>query len=255
MNSTQAFSLITLAAAASCFAPGFALGQIRDHQIKDQMSIEAIARQSKALERKTKEEADRIMTRLTHAKELLGKYYRRSVVKSGEQIPDVELTVSDWVKRGLAKKWQSQTKAVSKAILRESRKYGFDPVFLMAVIENESSFNPEAIGPVGEIGLMQVTPQTGKWIAERSNLKWKGEATLKDPVANIRIGAAYLAYLRERFGFHSRLYLAAYNMGATNVNRALDKQIWPKDYASRVMQRYIRFYSELKDDLKKSVTN
>jgi soluble lytic murein transglycosylase len=92
---------------------------------------------------------------------------------------------------------------------------------------------------------MQLLPSTGRWMAQKSGIRWTGKRTLEDPVANIRIGAAYLAYLRERFDSHGRLYLAAYNMGTTNVNRALARDVWPREYPSRVMQRYVRFYREL----------
>jgi soluble lytic murein transglycosylase-like protein len=64
---------------------------------------------------------------------------------------------------------------------------------------------------------------------------------------NIRLGAAYLAQLRGEFNSHGRLYLAAYNMGSTNVQRALAKQIFPKEYPGRVMVRYMRFYSEYQE--------
>ncbi len=120
------------------------------------------------------------------------------------------------------------------------------------MIENESSFNPEVKGTSGEIGLMQLMPRTAKWIAGKLRMKYQGKKTLTDPVANIRLGAAYLAHLRAEFDFHGRLYLAAYNMGSANVQRALDRRIWPKDYAARVMQRYMRLYTELRDSLKET---
>jgi soluble lytic murein transglycosylase len=116
----------------------------------------------------------------------------------------------------------------------------------MTVIENESSFNPKIRGTSGEIGLMQVLPRTAEWIARRVGIKWKGEKTLEDPVTNIRIGSAHLAQLREEFKSQGQLYLAAYNMGSGNVQRALAKQVWPKDYPVRVMSRYLKFYSDFK---------
>ena len=63
-------------------------------------------------------------------------------------------------------------------------------------------------------------------------MRWNGEKTLRDPIANIKLGTAYIAWLREKFDNHSQLYLAAYNMGARSVNKALAQNVWPKDYRS-----------------------
>lgn len=216
-------------------------------------TLASLEEQSRALAEKTEQEAERAKTRWNHAKELLGKYYQKSVVKAGEGISAIDDLVEKWTQKGLKSNWKKYSKKITQAILNESEHYGFDPVFLLAVIENESSFNPEARGPIGEIGLMQLTPQTAEWITKKYDLPWKGEKSLKDPVTNIKIGAAYLAYLREKFEFRSQLYLAAYNMGATNVYRALDKQIMPKDYSNRVMHRYVRFYTNLQKEVKKAL--
>lgn len=189
--------------------------------------------------------------RLAHAKELLGKYYKHSVVRNGEKVVEIRKFIYEWTKRSLDAKWKTRSRTVARTILRESEKHEFDPIFLMAVIQNESGFNPAARGRFGELGLMQLKPDTAEWVARKSHIHWKNANQLLDPVNNIRIGAAYLSYLRERFDQHGRLYLAAYNMGTTNVNRALEKKIWPKDYPARVMQRYIGFYSELRDAIRK----
>ena len=189
--------------------------------------------------------------RLAHAKELLGKYYKKSVVRSGEKVTEIRRFIYDWTKRSLDAKWKKHYRAIARTILSESQKHEFDPIFLMAVIQNESAFNPLAKGRFGELGLMQLKPDTAEWVARKNGIRWKGPEQLLDPVANVRIGAAYLSNLRERFDQHGRLYLAAYNMGTANVNRALEKKIWPKDYPARVMQRYIGFYSELRDTIRK----
>jgi soluble lytic murein transglycosylase len=88
-------------------------------------------------------------------------------------------------------------------------------------------------------------PTTAKWISKKYDIKYHGEKSLFDPVVNIKFGAAYLDYLRDRFSGQSRLYLSAYNMGVTNVHRALDKDLWPKDYSSKVMACYVKFYTDL----------
>lgn len=188
----------------------------------------------------------RSKTRIEHAKELLGRHYKKSAARQVERFaPQIERHVRDWTRSSLRGKWRKFSRKISDTILAESKRYGFDPVFLLSVIESESSFAPSRIGSVGEIGLMQIRPSTGRWMAERLRTKWLGPRTLHDPVRNIRLGAAYLAFLREKFDQHSRLYLAAYNMGPTGVENALEKDVWPKDYPLRVMERYIARYKQL----------
>ncbi len=187
----------------------------------------------------------RHVERLEHAKELLGKHYNQSVVKNGESVTDLKKFILSNVKKKLPAAYRSQAKKITQTLLQQSEQYGFDPIFLMAMIENESSFNPKATGPVGEIGLMQLRPTTAAWIAPKANVQYRKKSQLKDPILNIKLGCAFLAQLREQFDSHSRLYLAAYNMGAKNVERALDREIWPKDYPRAVMNRYVKLYSEL----------
>lgn len=183
--------------------------------------------------------------RIEHARELLGKYYRHSVVRRGERVARINAQVYQWTKEHMPAPYRAEYRKVAKAIVDEAIRYEFDPVFLMSVIENESSFNPDMRGALDEIGLMQLRPATADWIAAKFKLKYSGAQALFNPVVNIRIGAAYLAYLREKFDSHAQLYLAAYNMGARNVASALDQSVWPKDYPSHVMRYYVEFYSEL----------
>jgi soluble lytic murein transglycosylase len=132
-----------------------------------------------------------------------------------------------------------------KTIIREAAKHSLDPYFVMAVISGESSFNPQAKGPVGEIGLMQLRPTTGEWMAKKMKMKWRGHRTLLNPVENIKLGTQYLSWLRSKFDNQSQLYLAAYNMGAKSVRNALARSIRPKDYPRHVMKRYLAYYKKI----------
>lgn len=183
--------------------------------------------------------------RVDHSRELLGKSYKKSIVSTFEKHEGLEKNILETVTARLPKKYKSQAKIVTETIIKEAAIHGLDPYFVMAVISGESSFNPLAVGPVGEIGMMQIRPTTGKWMAEKINFKWKGEKTLRDPVSNIKLGTAYIAWLREKFDNHSQLYLAAYNMGAKSVKKALNKNVWPKDYPRHVMKRYLAFYKSI----------
>lgn len=183
--------------------------------------------------------------RVDHARELLGSHYKKSIVSTFEKSKGLEKNILSTVTKRLPTKYKSQAKAVTEAIIKEASSQGLDPYFVMAVISGESSFNPLAIGPVGEIGMMQIRPATGEWMAKKIKFNWKGEKTLRDPVANIKLGTAYLAWLREKFSNQSQLYLAAYNMGPKSVKKAVAKSIWPKDYPIHVMKRYLAFYKSI----------
>ncbi len=183
--------------------------------------------------------------RIEHARELMGKGYAKSVVGKAENRGHLEESIMKSVEKKLPKGFKALSWAVTETIIKEAKKHEFDPYFVMAVIAGESSFNPRAIGPVGEIGLMQIRPATGEWMAGRIGLKWRGEKSLRNPVDNIKLGTAYLAWLRNKFDKNGQLYLAAYNMGAKSVKNALGRNVRPKDYPKHVMKRYLAFYEEL----------
>lgn len=183
--------------------------------------------------------------RVEHAKELMGKNYKRSVVAKFENKQNIEKNIHEVVKNRLPKKFKYKAYSVARTIIEESHKNSLDPYFVMAVISGESSFNPHAIGPVGEIGMMQIRLTTGEWMSKILKTKWQGEKSLQDPIQNIKLGTAYLAWLRNKFEGHGQLYLAAYNMGPKSVKNAVSRNVYPKDYPIHVMKRYIAFYKEM----------
>jgi soluble lytic murein transglycosylase len=183
-------------------------------------------------------------TRLQHAKELLGNTYKKSVVRKGEKVDAIYDFILEKTSERLRPEWKQWATQIANTIISESRNNHFDPIFIMAVIEAESGFNPNAQSYRGAIGLMQVMPNTGEWLAKKMDIPWEGEKSLHDPITNIRIGSAYLAELRAKFEADGRLYLAAYNMGSANLRKAIGRQIRPKDYPVRVMTKYIQLYTD-----------
>jgi soluble lytic murein transglycosylase len=190
--------------------------------------------------------------RLAHARELLGKSYDHSAVKGTESISSMKDFIRESVEKALPVAYKKQSRQIAGAIIAESARYGFDPVLLMAVIQHESRWNPEVVGGVGEIGLMQIRPETAEWIAKKAGVIWKGKSVLFHPVTNIRIGARHLAMLRQSFNSQGGRYLAAYNMGSTKLRRSLASQIVPKTYAVNVMKNYLSFYTELKNQQRRN---
>jgi len=146
------------------------------------------------------------------------------------------------VASGLPESYKARAGEIASTLITQANKYHLDPVFLLAVIKTESRFNPLAHGRHGDIGLMQLLPKTGQWMASR--MKIKGHIDLRDPILNIKIGAAYFAYLRKHFGSKGSRYLAAYNMGIRNVHKLLKEDKEPLIYATRVLKNYRDLYAK-----------
>jgi membrane-bound lytic murein transglycosylase C len=114
---------------------------------------------------------------------------------------------------------------------RHAKTSGVDPALIMAVIYQESRFNPNAVSQAEAYGMMQLVPKSGGAEAFR---KAKGESAqptkdyLMDPDNNIELGATYLGMIlfdywpKEIGNFPSREYctISAYNTGPGNVARA-----------------------------------
>jgi soluble lytic murein transglycosylase len=185
-------------------------------------------------------------SRISHAKELLGPNYKGSLVQKLEgkkSTKSLNYNIYQKVQSQLSAPWKGKALDIAHTVIKESTKYGFDPVFVLAVIKTESQFNPMTLGGHGEIGLMQLKPDTAEWIAKKYDIAWKGPKTLENPSSNIRLGLAYMDYLRSQFKGAPRNYVSAYNMGPKNVRRLAAQEIKPTEYSLRVMNNYFELYS------------
>ena len=125
---------------------------------------------------------------------------------------------------------------VARAIAQEARRAGFSTEFVLAVIRIESAGDPFAMSPKGALGLMQLRPRTAEFVARARGVRWSGPETLFDPVVNVRLGVAYLEYLRARYG-NLAIALAAYNWGPTRISEMLRRsQPIPVGYSQRVLE-------------------
>jgi len=109
---------------------------------------------------------------------------------------------------------------VAIAIVREAEANGLDPLLLVAVIRTESAFNAYAVSGVGAMGLMQMMPTTGSFLATRRGTTLRHRQTLFDVELNIELGTAYLASLLREFGT-VEVALLAYNGGPAYARRVL----------------------------------
>lgn len=107
-------------------------------------------------------------------------------------------------------------------VYKYSSEYKVDPYLVFSIIKAESSFNPNATSHKNARGLMQITDQTGVWIAEMMGIEDFKVEYLYEPDTNIKLGCWYLNSLEKEFD-DNNLVIASYNAGRGNVNS------WLKD--------------------------
>jgi len=113
--------------------------------------------------------------------------------------------------------------------------------------ETAGTWNPEVISPAGAIGLMQLMPTTGMFVAAYEQLSWTSpEEVLSNPIYNIRLGARYLSSLIAAYDVDGGL--AAYNGGERRAALWLGSGK-SSGILSRETQEYVpairRLYEEL----------
>jgi soluble lytic murein transglycosylase len=101
------------------------------------------------------------------------------------------------------------------SIRRWSGRQGLDPMLVAGLIHQESAFEPDARSVSNALGLMQLLSSTARQIAKQSRVRYSG-SRLFDPDYNVRLGTAYLAWLRKQFGTVEEA-VAAYNTGPDHV--------------------------------------
>jgi soluble lytic murein transglycosylase-like protein len=101
--------------------------------------------------------------------------------------------------------------------------YNIDPRLVMAVIEVESNFNHKAVGPQGEIGLMQLHPRY--FPTAQFNISH-----------NVRVGVKHLAFMRKNCPHKKhKTWLICYNRGFKKT-----KNPYNNSYYKKVMKAYRR---------------
>lgn len=129
--------------------------------------------------------------------------------------------------------------ALYTGLIRQyARTYNLPEHLVKAVIQAESSFNPNAISPKGAVGLMQLMPETARDIGVLGDLK--------DPQVNVEAGCRYLSMMMSRYKGRLPLALAAYNAGPKAVDDAggiVPNYPETKAYVSTVTDLVNRFSS------------
>ncbi len=101
---------------------------------------------------------------------------------------------------------------IEQQAIQAAQKAGVSPAVFLGLIQQESSFNPNAESSAGAIGLTQFEPSTlqGMGISVSS--------FLNSITVQLQAGADYLASLLTRYNGNYSLALAAYNAGSGAVD-------------------------------------
>lgn len=133
---------------------------------------------------------------------------------------------------------KEEVEELADVIYSESHKYGYDPMFVMAVILTESSFRKGQISHKGARGLMQVIPFVGADVAGRAGVDWDGTETLYEPESNIKVGTRHLFEQILLFGDVKKA-LVSYNMGESRLRSLMRRnRPLPKQYLESVEENY-----------------
>lgn len=138
---------------------------------------------------------------------------------------------------------QEEVGELTQVIYNQSKKYGYDPLLILALILTESSFRKGQVSTMGAQGLMQVKPSVGSDLAKRRGLNWKGELSLFEPAFNIQLGTLYLFELILKFKDVKKA-LVAYNLGDTALKLRLRSGQKPPTY---FLRKVLKKYTELKE--------
>lgn len=166
---------------------------------------------------------------------------------------------SDTVQMRFVYMWDYQ-----QDIVTYSKKNNVDPFLVAAIIKNESNFKHDAVSKVGAVGLMQIMPETGRWIAEQMDLENYQDSDLYQTRKNIRMGCWYVGELEHEFQHNLVLLMVAYNAGRGQTHEWMQENGWDhnfndiksipypdtREYVAKVMQDRDKYYLLYKDKIK-----
>lgn len=105
----------------------------------------------------------------------------------------------------------------SQKIKQESDKYKINPILIMSLIRQESSFGLKALSSSQAAGLMQMIQPTAMEVASKLKMKIQFPEDLYRPDINIPMGTFYYSDVLKDFNMHVPLALAGYNAGPHKI--------------------------------------
>lgn len=136
------------------------------------------------------------------------------------------------------------------AVVRYSRAAGIDPAWAYGIIRQESRFVTSARSNVGASGLMQIMPDTAKYIARNLGETYSA-ANANSGDTNIRYGTWYMGDILGKLGGQPVLATAGYNAGPNKAKR------WQPDFGSLAADQYVESipYPETRNYVKNVMEN
>jgi soluble lytic murein transglycosylase len=104
-----------------------------------------------------------------------------------------------------------------------------EQAIVFAIARQESAFNPSVVSPAQAYGLMQVTPDAGRYVCKRHGATFDLVRMKTDPVYNTALGAAELGGLIEDYRGSYIMTFAAYNAGRGSVKKWIERYGDPRD--------------------------
>ncbi|MEH2534815.1 soluble lytic murein transglycosylase [Bradyrhizobium sp. AZCC 1588] len=104
-----------------------------------------------------------------------------------------------------------------------------EPSVVYSIARQESAFNPAVVSPAQAYGLMQVTPDAGRYVCKRAGVSFDLQRMKTDSVYNAMLGAAELGGLLEDYRGSYILTFAGYNAGRGSVKKWIERYGDPRD--------------------------
>ena len=100
---------------------------------------------------------------------------------------------------------------------------------IFAIARQESAFNPNDVSSAQAYGLMQVTPDAGRYVCKKYGAGFDLGRLKNDPVYNAALGAAELGGLIEDYRGSYIMTFAAYNAGRGSVKKWIERYGDPRN--------------------------
>ncbi|MBX9646461.1 MAG: lytic transglycosylase domain-containing protein [Xanthobacteraceae bacterium] len=104
-----------------------------------------------------------------------------------------------------------------------------EPSVVYSIARQESAFNQAVVSPAQAYGLMQVTPDAGRYVTKRAGVSFDLSRMKTDPVYNATLGAAELGGLLEDYRGSYIMTFAGYNAGRGSVKKWVERYGDPRD--------------------------
>jgi soluble lytic murein transglycosylase len=118
-------------------------------------------------------------------------------------------------------------------IQQKAHERELDPYLVLALIRQESLFDPQARSPAAALGLMQLLPSTASRVAKQIGVSPPSNEQLFQPEINLVLGTRYLKDLLQRYSDDWFKAIAAYNAGEAAVDR------WEKEIRTDDAEEFV----------------